>query len=119
MKASQAQRAVAAGRSTASALGLPVDDAVVLHNSNRLAVRMLPCDVLARVAPETNTDQAVFEVEVAQRLAGTESPVAALDPRVEPCAYRRDDFTVTLWTYHEPLPDALTPSEYAEALARL
>ena len=50
MKTSEVPRAVAAGMSTASALGLRVDDAVVVHDSNRIAVRLLPCDVLARVA---------------------------------------------------------------------
>src|SRR4029077_12321497 len=44
-------RAVAAAMSIASALGLTVDDAVVLQNSNKLTVRLLPCDVLARIAP--------------------------------------------------------------------
>ena len=73
------QRALAAAMSTASALGLTVDDAVVLHDSNRLAVRLLPCDVLARVAP-TAHQAAQFEVELAQRLAETESPVAVGTP---------------------------------------
>jgi hypothetical protein len=36
------QRALAAAMSTASALDLIVDDAVVLHDSNKLAVRLLP-----------------------------------------------------------------------------
>ena len=71
--------------STAAALDLPVDDAIVLHNSNKLAVRLLPCDVFARVA-YVGQEVARFEVELAQRLAETESPVAALDPRVEPRA---------------------------------
>ena len=31
-------------------LDLRVDDAVVIHNSNKLALRLLPCDVFARVA---------------------------------------------------------------------
>lgn len=39
-----------AGISTTSAPDLTVDDAAVLHNSNRLVVRLLRCDVLARVA---------------------------------------------------------------------
>ena len=52
MQASEVARAVAAAISTASALDLTVDDAIVLHNSNKLAVRLLPCDVLARVAHE-------------------------------------------------------------------
>ena len=47
MQESAASRATAAARSTASSLGLTADDAVVLHNSNKLTVRLLPCDVLA------------------------------------------------------------------------
>ena len=88
--------------SIASALGLPVDDAVVLHNSNKLALRLLPCDVFARVA-QVGQGVAQFEIELAQRLAETESPVAALEPRVEPRGYERDGFEVTLWTYYEPV----------------
>ena len=105
--------------STASALGLTVDDAVVLQNSNKLAVRLLPCDVLARVAPLAQ-QVAQFEVELAQRLAETESPVAALEPRVEPRVYERDGFVVTLWTYYEPVtPREVSPADYAKALERL
>ena len=51
MQASDVPRAVGAGVSTAAALDLRVDDAVVLHNSNKLTLRLLPCYVLARVAP--------------------------------------------------------------------
>jgi hypothetical protein len=63
--------------SSASALGLRVDDAVVLQASNKLTVRLLPCDVLARVADVAH-QVADFEVELAKRLAETESPVVAL-----------------------------------------
>src|SRR5437660_10465343 len=87
MKTSEVPRAVAAGMSTASALGLRVDDAVVVHDSNRIAVRLLPCDVLARVAYVAHQAGTKFEVEVARRLAQTDSPVAELEPRVEPCVY--------------------------------
>ena len=105
--------------STASALGLTVDDAVVLQNSNKLALRLLPCDVLARVAPLAQ-QVALFEVELAQRLAETESPVAALDPRAEPRAYERDGFVVTLWTYYASMtPPDIAPADYANALQRL
>lgn len=120
MDASDIPRAVAAARSSASALGLRVDDAVVLHASNRIAVRLLPCDVLARVAYVARQASAEFEVEVARRLAETDSPVAALDPRVEPRACVRDGFVITLWTYYEPaLPRDVAPAEFAQALARL
>src|SRR6266568_7616299 len=102
MKASEVPRAVAAGISTTSALGLRVDDAVVVHDSNRIAVRLLPCDVLARVAYVAHQAGAAFEVEIARRLAETDSPIAALEPRVEPRVYVRDGFVVTLWIYYEP-----------------
>ncbi len=119
MHASEVPRAVASAMSTASALDLTVDDAIVLHDSNRLAVRLLPCDVLARVA-HVGDQVAQFEVEMAQRLAEAETPVAALEPRVEPRAYERDGFIVTLWTYYDPVtPRELSPADYANALERL
>jgi Ser/Thr protein kinase RdoA (MazF antagonist) len=110
---------VAAARSTALSLGLRVDEASVLHDSNKLTLRLLPCDVLARVAPVAQ-QVAQFEIELAQRLAESESPVAALEPRVEPRVYERDGFVVTLWTYYEPAtPGAVAPADYANALGRL
>jgi hypothetical protein len=119
MRPSESQRALAAAISTAAALGLTVDEATIVHDSNRLAVRLLPCDVLARVAP-TAHQAAQFEVELAQRLAETQSPVAALEPRVEPRAYERDGFVVTLWTYYAPVaPREVPPADYANALERL
>jgi hypothetical protein len=119
MQASEVPRAVAAAMSTASSLDLTVDDAIVLHDSNKLTLRLLPCDVLARVAPVAQ-QVAQFEVELAQRLAEAGCPVAALDPRVEPRVYERDGFVVTLWTYYEPVtPREVSPVDYAKALERL
>jgi hypothetical protein len=97
MQPSEIARAVAAATSVASALDLTVDDAILLHDSNKVALRLLPCDVLARVAPVAH-QVAQLEVDVAQALTGTESPVAALEPRVEPRVYERDGFVITLWT---------------------
>jgi len=120
MEPSEVQRAIEAGRSAASTLGLRVEDAVVVNNSNRIAVRLTPCDVLARVAPLSHQTHAELEVEVARRLAETDGPVAALEPRVEPSVYVRDGFVVTLWTYYSPVsPQEVAPAEYAQALARL
>ena len=81
MQASKFPRAVAAAVSTASALDLTVDDTIVLQDANRVALRLMPCDVVARVAPMDFQASAEFEVELARRLAETESPVAALEPR--------------------------------------
>ena len=111
--------AVAAATATTEALGLAVDEAVVVHVSNRLALRLLPCDVLARVAPPTH-GAAQLEVDLATRLARTDSPVAALDPRVAPRVYERDGYNITLWTYYEAPPASdLAPAAYALALSRL
>ncbi len=106
--------------SIASSLDLTVEDAIVVHNSNKLTLRLLPGDVLARVAPATLTRSLKFEVELAQRLAASGCPVAALEPRVEPRVYERDGFVVTLWTYYEPVtPREVSPDDYANALERL
>jgi Phosphotransferase enzyme family len=119
MEPSEIQRALAAAESIVSALGLPVDDAIVLHNSNKLTVRLLPCDIVARVAPVAH-QIAQFEIGLALRLAETQSPVAALDPRADPRVYSRDDFDVTLWTYYKrALRREVSPADYANALERL
>jgi aminoglycoside phosphotransferase (APT) family kinase protein len=119
MQPSEIQRALAAAMSTASALGLAIDDAIVLHDSNKLTARLLPCDVVARVAPIAH-QVARFEIELAQRLAGTGSPVAVPDPRAEPRAYESDGFVVTLWTYYKPaMPREVSPADYANALEQL
>ena len=119
MQASDVPRAVAAAMSTASALALTVDDAIVLTDSNRIALHLQPCDVLARVA-HAGSRSAQFEVELAQRLAETDSPVGLLEPRVEPRAYERDGFVVTLWTFYETARSTeVSPRDYANALERL
>ena len=119
VQASDVPRAVAAATATASALGLSAHEATVVHASNRLAVRLLPADVLARVALPTH-EAAAFEVDLVARLAATGSPVALLDPRVAPRVYERDGFTITLWTYYESqTPRELSPAVYADALSRL
>lgn len=112
-------RAIAAATSLAGAMDLRVDDAVLIHDSNKLALRLLPCDVLARVAV-VGQEVAALEVELAERLAATASPVAALEPRVDPRVYEADGFAVTFWTYYEAeTPDQVSPAAYADALHRL
>jgi hypothetical protein len=118
MEPLELRRAVAAGRATASELGLQVDDAIVIHNSDRVALRLAPCDVLARVAPSDHLAGSEFEVEVAHRLADVDAPVAELDPRVEPRVYVRDAFAISLWTYYESVGSEIAPTDYADALMR-
>jgi hypothetical protein len=119
MEAPDVLRAVAAGRSTAAELGLRVDDAVVIHNSDRIALRLVPCDVLARVAPPGHHGDSELEVEVARRLTKADGPVAELEPRAGARVFSRDGFAVSLWTYYEPTGSAIGPASYADALMRL
>jgi thiamine kinase-like enzyme len=119
MQGSEVPRAVAAAKSAASSLGLTADEAIVLHDSNKLTLRLLPCDVLARVAPVAH-QVAQFELKLAQQLLESGCPVAALEPRVEPRVYERNGFVVTLWTYYEPVtPAEVSAADYANALAQL
>jgi hypothetical protein len=120
MRAEETQRAIAAAISVAASFGLAVDDAVVLSDSNRLVLRLLPCDIVARVAPATHFASSELEVEVVARLARTDSPAAGLDARVEQRAFERDGFKVGMWTFFEPAPPrVLPPSEYVRGLERL
>ena len=111
-------RAIAAATSVAASLGLPADDAIVLHNSNKLALRLTPCDVLARVA-QVGQEVAQLEVELARRLAEVGCPVCVSEPRVDPLVYTRDGYAVTLWTYYEPVTPRVSPGDYADALEQL
>jgi aminoglycoside phosphotransferase (APT) family kinase protein len=116
MQANAVQRATQAAMSSASSLGLTAHDAAVLHNSNKLTLRLQPCDVLAQVAPAAH-QCAQFEVDIAQRLSEVGSPVAALQA---PQVFVRDEYVVTLWTYYEPVTtQPIPPADYARALERL
>lgn len=112
------ERAVEAAISIVVELDLHADRATIVQNSNKLALRLLPCDVFARVAPAEHRS-AKFEVSLAQGLAKSNSPVTALEPRVEPRVYELDDFEVTFWTYYEPAIAEISPPAYADALERL
>jgi Ser/Thr protein kinase RdoA (MazF antagonist) len=111
-------RAVAAAASVAADLGVPVHDVSIIQNSNKLALRLLPGELFARVAP-VGQEVAALEVELALQLIAAKAPVVALDARVAPLVYHRDGFVVTLWTYYDTSPVALSPAAYADALERL
>lgn len=112
-------RATAAATSIAASLGLEVEDAVALNVSNKLTLRLLPCDVVARVAPAAQ-QVARLEVDLAERLVALGAPVAALDPRAGRRVHEHDGFVVTFWTSLATDGSAVQePGEYADALARL
>ncbi|MCO8273140.1 aminoglycoside phosphotransferase family protein [Actinoplanes sp. TRM 88003] len=118
MEMPEVARAIAAATSVAASLDLVAGDAVVLHNSNRLALRLVPVDVLARVAP-LGHGAAELEIELARRLVAAGCPVGDLEPRAGPAVYTRDGFAVTLWTYYEPVTAGVSPADFAQALELL
>ena len=104
--------------SLAREAGVSAEDAVVVHNSNKLAVRIRPSDVLARVAV-AGQHVAGLEVAIASTVAARGAPVARLDPRLERRVYHRDRFAVTFWTYYHAQRSGPSPASYADALHRL
>lgn len=121
MRTSERQRAIAAAVASATAQGLTATDATVLNDSNRLVLRLMPCDVVARVARVSHhTGSTEVEIDVVRRLAGADAPVAVLAPGVEPRIDIRDGFVVTMWKHYDSVPSRdLAPAEYVRALQRL
>ncbi|WP_052592749.1 hypothetical protein [Luteipulveratus mongoliensis] len=118
MEAELVARATVAASSLGRDLELQVDDVVVVQNSNKLALRVLPCNVLARTAV-AGEEVAAFEIVVTQHLGALSAPIARPDPRVEPLVYERDGFAVTFWTFYDSVTDAISSVKYADALHRL
>lgn len=118
MELSQVQRAIGATQTIAGKLGFAANDAVVIHNSDRIAVHLRPCDLLVRIASEVWADDFQFEADVAHALTATNSPVGLLAPGVGPRVYLRDRFAMTFWTYYAPMGE-VAPVDYADALVQL
>lgn len=118
METSEVQRAVAATTEVASRLNLAVSDATIVSNSNKLALRLLPCNVLARVA-FAGHEAFESEIEIARLLADTGSPVASLAAEVAPRVYEHDEFAVTLWKYYAQSGEDVSASSYARTVERL
>lgn len=118
MEESDVTRAKVAAVSVASSLDLRAEDAVVLFNSNKLALRVTPSDVLARVTSD-GLEVAQLELHRALRLAEAGCPVGAVQPQVAPVAYEHDGFAVTLWSYYDPAMHPVSAEDYAQALGQL
>jgi hypothetical protein len=110
--------AITATTALGAELGLAVDEVRIVCNSNKLALRLLPCDVFARVA-FVGQEAFQFEIEIARRLTENGSPVASLDTRVEQRVYKRDGFAFTFWRFCEQSGIKPSAAAYAKALERL
>lgn len=111
-------RAVTTVRSIAETLGLSCETVSVVSNSNKLGLRLLPCDAFARVATG-GRKLAAFEIAIAHHLAAVGAPVVPLESRVDPQVHELDGFAVTWWTFIDATTaDPLSPTSYAGALNR-
>ena len=119
MEESELVRARAAAVGVASSMGLAAEDAVAVFHSNKLALRLTPCDVLARVTGAGLADEAGLELYRARRLADAGCPVGLAQPGVAPRVHERDGFAVTLWELYDPAAHPFSPEDYARALTRL
>lgn len=121
MRALRAAQAVAAATATARALGREADSAVVLQESNSVTLRLLPCDIVARVRQgKAHIPQAARELDLARALVELGAPAAGPDPALGARVHERDGFVVTFWTYFEPVgAHEIPPVLYAQALERL
>ena len=101
--------------------GLDVTRAEVLQDSNRVVLRLRPCDVVLRVHQGADkADSLATELSIASQLGSAGAPVGTPLDRVPPEVVREGDFVMTFWTYYEPTgPRKLDPSEYARALVAL
>lgn len=119
MQPADISRAIAAAREVAASRRLLVDHAIVLNSSNKLMVRLLPCDVVARIARHPDRS-ASFEVDLARRLAAAGCPVAGLESTDAAGPDERDGFVITLWNHYAPVASReISPREYADALVDL
>jgi len=118
MLAAERERAITATTALTSELGLVVAEARIVSNSNKLGLRLLPCDVFARVA-FSGQEAFQFELEIARGLTEIGSPVASLDTRVEPRVYKRDGFAITVWRHYEQAGIDPSAASYAKALEGL
>jgi aminoglycoside phosphotransferase (APT) family kinase protein len=112
-------RAKMAALAVAASLDLPAEDAAIVFNSNKLALRLAPCDVLARVTRVGLEGEARLELHRAQQLAEAGCPVGAVLPRVAPLVYEEDGFAVTLWAYYDSAIHPVTAKDYARTLTQL
>ena len=118
MRAEIRRRAVGSATRIVTALGLDFDRGVVLSDSNSLVVRLLPCDIVARIAPETH-QVARLEVDLARGLSRVGAPVAGPDPRIDPGPHADDGFVITLWTHYPTASQPVSAASYAQALRQV
>ncbi len=95
-------RAAQAAARLARRLGIGCERPQLLHESQRISIRLYPHDIVAR---GVGTDDAealrrlAREVDIARHLAANHAPVVRLDPGVAAGPHIEDGFAFTLWQF--------------------
>ncbi len=95
-------RALQAAIVVADRLGLGRLDAVILHNSHHVSIRLLALDVVARVAPADLPEAAVAlrrEIAVAQHLSPRAAPIVPPTDALPAGPHFWNGFGLTFWQY--------------------
>jgi Phosphotransferase enzyme family len=113
--------AVAAAVAAARALGLRVDDPVVLRDRLNVLVWLKPAPVVARVAGtiaavRPGDEWLLREVAVAGALAGAGAPIVAPSGELPPGPHLRDGRLVSFWTHVPAREGPIDPVAAGEAL---
>ena len=91
-------------------LGIEVRQPRILKDSNNTIVHLAPAPVVAKVGTshfrDAKLESLARELAVATHLAKRESPTIRPALDVDPGPHVREDVTLTLWRYVEPLRGA-------------
>jgi Phosphotransferase enzyme family len=99
-------RAIRAAREVADSLGIEVQEARILKDSNNTVVYLAPLGVVAKVATShfrgSKLESLERELAVAEYLSAKAAPVASPTTDLPPGPHRLGDQILTLWHYIEP-----------------
>ncbi len=95
-------RALQVAIAVADRLGLGRLDAVILRNSHHVSIRLLPLDVVARVAPADQPEAAAAlrrEIAIAQHLSARAAPTVRPTDELPAGPHFWNGFGLTFWQY--------------------
>jgi thiamine kinase-like enzyme len=111
-------RAVEATIRLAHRLGIRRVDPVILHESQRVTIRLFPLDVVAKavsIHDEEARDRLFREIDIARHLAKSAAPIVGPATELPAGPHVQDDDVLTLWEFVE---HAVADDENADHVAR-
>ena len=78
--------------------------AEVLQDSNRVVLRILPADAVARIHVADRANELLAEIDLAQRLRRLAAPIGLADPRFELRPSTSEGCAMTFWRHYAQVP---------------